>query len=788
MSQSPQEPHQSNPPLPTPDASPSPTQPIPPVPLPQEPQQPIHQPEASVPSAAQVPPAQPQQPPSAAPQPQEEPEDAPTINAPVTSPVAAQQTPEEDFEDMPTMAGGVADGLPTELPPMDAPTNPDDLGVVAPPPVFEAGHTLFNRFELVEILGRGGMGIVWKAIDQKLKREVALKFLPDIMKQDAAAVDELKAETNRSLDLTHPHIVRIYDFMEDDNSAAISMELVDGKTLSKMRIGRPNRVFEPREIEEWVRQFCQALDYAHYEARVAHRDLKPANLMISSQGKLKIADFGISRSMSNSISRVTRSQMLSGTLHYMSPQQAMGEYPSASDDIYSLGATIFELITGKPPFYSGDILAQLRDKEAPYMKVRRSEMGIEGAPIPRQWEETIHKCLSKTPEERPKSAGEVAEMLGLAEMGTAHTEAAKVEKALAPLPGEAQAPASSPLPWIAMSLVMLLLVLGMGGGLAYVILNKDTGGNDAQMEFMRKELERLKGGMQSLEGKVDTKLTEAEKQQEELKNEIAEKNKQMEKQRKDLMAQMSQASEEEKRKLQAQLDRLATEKQQLERVNSQKLRAAESERRRLLMERQQMEQQLKGAATQDVLADRNITSTTGLEMVRLGAGYWVGKTEVSQGQYQQLMGVNPSVHQGSSSPVDSVKFDDAVEFCRKLTQADRRSGKISSTQTYQLPTPEQWEHFVGDADIAQSVTSEGSARAGSAPVASMGANQYTLHDVRGNVWEWTSDGRLRGGSFSNTTRPGLHGNLLDVKKSIPAPPQETGDNIGFRVVLVDSAE
>src|SRR5205823_8539066 len=158
---------------------------------------------------------------------------------------------------------------------------------------FVGGQRLFGRYTLLKILGRGGMGIVWLAHDEELEREVALKFLPDLMIQDRAVFDQLRRETKRSLELTHPHIVRIYDFVHDDRSGCISMEYVDGETLSSLRCERPHQVFEPFELSAWTTQICEALDYAHNRARIIHRDLKPANLMINQRAEVKISDFGI---------------------------------------------------------------------------------------------------------------------------------------------------------------------------------------------------------------------------------------------------------------------------------------------------------------------------------------------------------------------------------------------------------------------------------------------------------------------------------------------------------------
>src|SRR5437879_10257810 len=257
------------------------------------------------------------------------------------------------------------------------------------------------------------MGVVWLARDEELEREVALKFLPDVIIQDRAVLNELKRETRRSLELTHKNIVRIHDFVHDESSACIWMEYVDGETLSNLRAEKEQKVFEPNQIAGWTSQLCDALDYAHNYAKIIHRDLKPANLMVNKKGALKVSDFGSARSFGDSVSRLTMEQGRSGTLVYMSPQQLSGERGTHLDDIYSLGATLYELLASKPPFYSGNIDRQIHERIAPSMTERRKELDIEPALLPPAWEEAVAACLAKDPAQRPQSAAEVARRLQL---------------------------------------------------------------------------------------------------------------------------------------------------------------------------------------------------------------------------------------------------------------------------------------------------------------------------------------------------------------------------------------
>src|ERR1700731_3976878 len=257
------------------------------------------------------------------------------------------------------------------------------------------------------------MGVVWLARDDVLERDVALKFLPELVNFDRAMLNELKRETNRSLELTHKNIVRIYDFVNDENTACISMEYIDGDTLSNIRADRESKVFECWELGNWTKQLCEALDYAHTHAQVVHRDLKPSNLMVNQRGNLKVADFGIARSLSDSVSMATMGRHTSGTLVYMSPQQLDGGRGTSLDDIYSLGATLYDLLTSKPPFYSGNIDRQIHERVPPPMTERRRDLNIEPASVPAIWEEVVAACLQKDPAKRTQSAVEVANRLQL---------------------------------------------------------------------------------------------------------------------------------------------------------------------------------------------------------------------------------------------------------------------------------------------------------------------------------------------------------------------------------------
>ena len=274
------------------------------------------------------------------------------------------------------------------------------------PPVSE-GALIFGRYRVLRELGRGGMGVVLLAHDEKLDQPVALKLVSDLVVNDAESIRDLRLEVLRGRELTHTGIVRTYQFEHDDGMGAIVMEYVDGHTLAQVKTLQPGHCFDPADLLPWLDQLCPALDYAHRDARIVHRDLKPANIMVTSSGQVKVADFGIASRLPDPESGQTEATGKGGTARYMSPQQAQGFAPSPLDDVYSLGATIYELLTSKPPFLGAHILPQVLQAIPPPMAARREELGIAGrAEISPIWEEAIAACLAKEPEDRPQSAGE----------------------------------------------------------------------------------------------------------------------------------------------------------------------------------------------------------------------------------------------------------------------------------------------------------------------------------------------------------------------------------------------
>jgi len=273
-----------------------------------------------------------------------------------------------------------------------------------------------GRFTLTQPLGEGGRGVVWKAADSTLGGMVAVKFLPPEIAGDPTAIEDLRKETAQSRRLSHPNVVRVYDLFED-MSPFIFMELVEGHTLAQERLLHPRKVLPWSYVAPLVAQLCDALDYAHSE-KVIHRDLKPNNVLIDARRSLvKLVDFGIARVMTESVTRVTQRTIPDGTIVYMSCQQLNGEGASPVDDIYSLGVTLYEILTGKPPFHSGDIPWQIRYGDLALISTRLGELELEND-VPPYVEEAVMACLARDPFKRPQTARETAERLGLYDAGT----------------------------------------------------------------------------------------------------------------------------------------------------------------------------------------------------------------------------------------------------------------------------------------------------------------------------------------------------------------------------------
>lgn len=262
-----------------------------------------------------------------------------------------------------------------------------------PPP--QAGSVLGGRYEILQLLGQGGMGAVYKARDRELDRPVALKVIRPEFAGDPEILTRFKQELILARQVTHKNVVRIFDLGEAEGFKFITMEFVEGRDLKSILAERAK--LAPEEAVAIVEQVCRALDAAHAEG-VVHRDLKPQNIMLDNEKKVLVMDFGIARSMETP--GLTQTGALVGTPEYMSPEQAKGEDVDARSDLFTLGIIFYQLLTGKVPFRANTTVATLlkRTQERAVPPVK------EDPSVPRLLSDVVVKCLETDPQRRYQSA------------------------------------------------------------------------------------------------------------------------------------------------------------------------------------------------------------------------------------------------------------------------------------------------------------------------------------------------------------------------------------------------
>ncbi|MEK7724632.1 MAG: protein kinase [Acidobacteriota bacterium] len=262
---------------------------------------------------------------------------------------------------------------------------------------FVAGTVFASRYRILGMLGKGGMGEVYKAEDIKLGQTLALKFLPDNFQKDSAALERFHAEVRNARQVSHPNVCRVFDIGEIDGKHFLSMEFIDGDDLSSL-LRRVGRLSSERAIEI-ARQLCVGLSAIH-NAGILHRDFKPANIIIDKNGKARITDFGIA----GVEAEIAKDNLRVGTPAYMSPEQITGKDVSAKSDIYALGLVLYEIFTGKQAI-QGDSVQELIHKQTSENPTNPSEF-IKG--IDPQVEKVISQCIEKDPKDRPATALHVA--------------------------------------------------------------------------------------------------------------------------------------------------------------------------------------------------------------------------------------------------------------------------------------------------------------------------------------------------------------------------------------------
>src|SRR5580765_3794210 len=265
---------------------------------------------------------------------------------------------------------------------------------------FSPGTVLVERYRIIGLAGRGGMGEVYRADDLKLGQPVALKFLPQRLASEPAWIERFYAEVRHSRGVSHPNVCRVYDVGEIDGRHFLSMEYVDGEDLASLlrRIGR----LPPDKAVEIARELCAGVASAH-DKGVLHRDLKPANVMIDGRGRAKITDFGLAVGVEDDKGGAE----VSGTPAYMAPEQLAGKGASIQSDIYALGLVLYEIFTGRKAFDAVNF-ADWKRKHSEELPTAPSTVTPGLDPVV---ERVILRCLEKDPKARPRSVSAVAAAL-----------------------------------------------------------------------------------------------------------------------------------------------------------------------------------------------------------------------------------------------------------------------------------------------------------------------------------------------------------------------------------------
>ena len=266
--------------------------------------------------------------------------------------------------------------------------------------MIKIGMMLGDRYEILEKVGTGGMSDVYKAKDQKLNRFVAVKVLKQEFSENTNFVSKFRVEAQAAASLMHPNIVNVYDVGEDAGVHYIVMELVEGITLKKY-IEKKARL-SVKEAVSIAIQACMGLEAAHNN-HIIHRDIKPQNIIISKEGKVKVTDFGIAKAATSN----TITSNVMGSVHYTSPEQARGGYSDERSDIYSMGITLFEMLTGRVPF-NGDTTVAIAIKQIQEPMPSPRDFVPE---IPVSVEQIVLKCTQKSPDRRYQSVGALIEDL-----------------------------------------------------------------------------------------------------------------------------------------------------------------------------------------------------------------------------------------------------------------------------------------------------------------------------------------------------------------------------------------
>ena len=622
--------------------------------------------------------------------------------------------------------------------------------------------TRLGHYRILSLLGRGGMADVYRAEDERLGREVALKAVPPEFARDPERIERFEREVRAAARLSHPNIVTVFEFGHGEGQHFYTMDLMAGGDL-KARIRTHPEGMASEEARRVASAVAQALDYAHRRGFV-HRDVKPENILFDEDGRPQLTDFGIARAMESG-TRMTATGMSIGSPHYMSPEQAQGLEVDGRSDLYSLGVVLYEMLTGRLPFEAGNTLAvALAHLNEPAPELPAALAG---------WQPLLNRLLAKSPEDRYGSAGELALTLGSEGLPHAPAQApatrvVPVRRQVGPTrragaSGTRLVEVAKPRAGLRGALAGAVLALAVVG-IGYLALRATKGPEPAPA---------IRGG-----GQVRPAPVRPEAIRPEPVRPTPPATPRIAPDRVRYGSLTLQLEPSDARVTLPDVEpryqpgvRLPEGRHRVMvrssgyRTVTRTIDLSGDTRVRIKLEKQ-------GPSTGESRifdgigfvwippgefrmgstsrhADLDETPVT---RVRISRGFWMGKFEVTQRQWQAVMGNNPSRFKdcGGDCPVERIFWNDVQEFIGKL---NARSGG----RRYRLPTEAEWEYaaragtetdtYAGDITkptgkdpvlhrIAWYGQNSGDR---THPVGRKAPNAFGLHDMLGNVSEWVGD-------------------------------------------------
>ncbi len=566
------------------------------------------------------------------------------------------------------------------------------------------GQLLSGRYRVIEKIGTGGMGVVYKVKDEKLEdRLFALKTLPPDMCTNRAAIKRLKKEALAAIDMHHSNIMALHSFDNDGPHHFLVMEYLDGADLEDTLVDKER--FSVEEMLAVAQQVCPALDYAH-ERGIVHRDIKPSNLIYKTEGGkqvVKIADFGIAYQVRNSIAKLTGQDTTGGTMHYMPPEQLAGKDVDGRADQYALASTLYELLRGRPPFEgAGVMLMRQIDDVAPD--------AIDG--VPQIVNDALLKGLAKKPDDRFANCAELLEAL------SQKPEQKPEQKLKKKAPPKQKGGAGSK--ELADNLARLMNDIGMN-------IPRDEGEKTPAREAKSKKTEKPKTSKTNYELAWSKKAIVVF---------VA------------LMGVMVLLStwDFNKKKKPRWKPLTKAEKEKLARIF-----AAKRKNPKLRDEIDVAGITFCWCPPGDYMMGSPMIESGRdndegpQHSVKISKGFWLSKYEVLQREWKSVMKANPSQFIDSWHPVEKVSWHDCQEF---ITRLNRTNKKFS----FRLPTEAEWEYAcragtntpysVGD-ELSQNDANFGVEFTESGKLTKdyfkYYVNAFGLKNMHGNVWEWCSD-------------------------------------------------